>query len=339
MTLYALFGSKQFKMPSRRKFIEKTSTYTLGLGLLGLSACSNPTDTKASMKETATQTNPISNKRPFKISLAQWSLHQNFFDKKIDHLDFAKVAREEFGIDAVEYVNGFFKDKAKDTVYLQEMKKRAADNGVQSLLVMIDGEGDLGQKDAKKRKEATENHFKWVDAAQFLGCHSIRVNAFGDGTAEEVQKAAIESMHALASYAAKANINVTIENHGGYSSDGQWLTTVMKKVNLPNFGTLPDFGNFCLEREGGERWGAPCIKEYDKYKGVKELMPFAKAVSAKSYDFDEKGNETTIDYKQMLDIVQAGGYEGYIGVEYEGKRLSEYEGVKATKALLEKLIG
>ena len=113
----------------------------------------------------------------FKISLAEWSLHKTIFGKKLDNLDFAKTAKEEFGIDAVEYVNQFFKDKAKDEAYLTDLKKRAADHGVKSLLIMIDGEGALGDKDEAKRTKAVENHYKWVEAAKFLGCHSIRVNA------------------------------------------------------------------------------------------------------------------------------------------------------------------
>ncbi len=323
-------------MTSRRKFIQQSGHYALGFGLFGLTACTENAESKTAEKIATPITKPIESM--FKISLAQWSLHQTIFDNKIDHLDFAEVARKEFNIGAVEYVNGFFKDKATDTKYLNEMIKRADDNGVKSLIIMIDGEGDLGVMDEKERQKAVENHYKWVDAAAHLGCHSIRVNAFGDGDAEATQQANIKSLHTLATYASKANINVLVENHGGFSSDGQWLTKVMSEVNLPNCGTLPDFGNFCLKRENGERWNAPCVEEYDKYKGVQELMPFAKAVSAKSYDFDEKGNETTIDYEKMIQIVKNGGYKGYIGVEYEGKRLSEYEGVKATKALLERFI-
>jgi len=268
---------------------------------------------------------------PFKISLAQWSLHRSIRDqKKIDHLDFAKVAREEFEIEAVEYVNQFFKDKAKDESYLAEMKKRAADHGVKSLLIMIDGEGTIGAPDEAARAQTVENHKKWVDAAKFLGCHSIRVNAGSSGSFEEQQKLAADGLRRLSEYAAKADLNVLVENHGGLNSNGQWLAGVMKLVAMDNCGTLPDFGNFTISR--GE---SPVV--YDKYQGVEELMPFAKAVSAKSYDFDDSGNETTIDFRRMMKIVLDHGYNGYVGIEYEGRNLGEFEGIRATRDLLVRL--
>lgn len=260
-------------------------------------------------------------KRTFSISLAEWSLHKSIFGGKIDNRDFAKVAKEEFGIDAIEYVNQFFKDKAKDAAYLAELKKRAEDLGVKTLLIMVDGEGKLGDKEDAKRTQAVENHYKWVEAAKALGCHSIRVNAGSDGTREEQLSLAADGLRRLSEFAAQHKLNVIVENHGGLSSDGKWLSDVMKKVNLPNCGTLPDFGNFY---------------EYDRYQGVQDLMPFAKAVSAKSYDFDASGNETKIDYPKMMKIVLDAGYRGYVGIEYEGSRLDEMAGIKATKALLEK---
>jgi L-ribulose-5-phosphate 3-epimerase len=269
--------------------------------------------------------------QPFKISLAQWSLHRSIRDeKKIDHLDFAKVAKEEFGIEAVEYVNQFFKDKAKDESYLNEMKKRAEEHGVKSLLIMIDGEGQIGDPQDDKRTQTVENHKRWVDAAKFLGCHSIRVNAGSSGSFEEQQKLAADGLRRLSEYAAESGLNVLVENHGGLSSHGAWLAGVMKLVNMDNCGTLPDFGNFVISR-------GPNPEEYDRYQGVEELMPFAKAVSAKSYDFDEEGNETTIDYRRMMKIVLDHGYNGYVGIEYEGKRLSEFDGIRKTKELLERL--
>jgi len=263
-------------------------------------------------------------KEPFKISLAQWSLNKRLFGRrepKLDNLDFAKTARD-FGIEAIEYVNQFFKDKAGDEKYLAEMKKRAADHGVKSLLIMCDGEGNLGDPDPKRRTQAVENHHKWVQAARFLGCHSIRVNAASRGSYEEQQKLVADGLHRLCEYAAEYKINVIVENHGGLSSNGAWLAAVMEKVNLPNCGTLPDFGNFY---------------EYDRYQGVEELMPFAKGVSAKSHDFDENGDEKQIDYYRMMRIVRDAGYYGYVGIEYEGSGLSEDEGIEATKRLLEKI--
>ncbi len=268
----------------------------------------------------------------FKISLAEWSLNKSLFgrtDWKITNLDFARVAKEEFGIEAIEYVNQFFKDKARDKDYLAELKKRADDLGVKQLLIMCDGEGALGDADEKKRQTAVENHYKWVEAAKFLGCHSIRVNAQSGGTYEEQIERAADGLRKLSEFGDQHGINVIVENHGGNSSDGEWLAKVMKKADHKRCGTLPDFGNFNI---GG---GKP---PYDRYKGVDELMPFAKAVSAKSHDFDSDGNETKTDYKKMLEIVvKKHNYHGYCGIEYEGSRLPEKEGILATKKLLEKV--
>jgi L-ribulose-5-phosphate 3-epimerase len=264
-------------------------------------------------------------KEPFKISLAQWSLHRRLTGQQkpiLDNLDFAKEARS-FGIEGIEYVNQFFMDKANDTKYLSEMKKRAKDNGVKSLLIMCDREGNLGDPNTQLRKKTVENHYKWVEAAKFLGCHSIRVNAYSQGSFEEQMELVTDGLILLGEFAADYKINVIVENHGGLSSNAQWLTSVIKKVNLPNCGTLPDFGNF--------------PPESDRYEAVKAMMPYAKSVSAKSYDFDEQGNETRIDYYRMMSIVLAAGYHEYVGVEYEGNKLSENDGTLATKQLLEKV--
>ena len=267
----------------------------------------------------------------FKISLAEWSLNKSLFgrtDWKITNMDFARVAKEEFGIEAVEYVNQFFKDKAKDTAYLAELKKRSDDLGVKTLLIMCDGEGALGDADEAKRKQAVENHYKWVEAVKYLGGHSIRVNAQSSGTYEEQIDRAADGLRKLSEFGDTHGINVIVENHGGNSSDGEWLSKVMKKVDHKRCGTLPDFGNFNIGNG----------KAYDRYKGVDELMPFAKAVSAKSHDFDADGNETKTDYKKMMEIVvKKHNYHGYCGIEYEGSRLPEKEGIVATKKLLEKV--
>ncbi len=263
----------------------------------------------------------------FRISLAQWSLHRALRAGKLDNLDFAKTTKQDFGIEAVEYVNQFFKNKAEDRGYLGEMKKRAADLGVKSLLIMIDGEGRLGDPKAEERTKAVENHYRWVEAARFLGCHAIRVNAGSRGSYDEQISLAADGLRRLSEFAAKHKISVIVENHGGLSSNGAWLSAVIRKVGLPQCGTLPDFGNFRVSR----------TEEYDKYKGVRELMPFAKAVSAKSYGFDEQGNDTRIDFLRMMKIVLDAGYRGYVGIEYEGRTLSEPDGIKATKRLLEKV--
>lgn len=266
-------------------------------------------------------------KQLFKISLAQWSLHKALFAKQLDNLDFARTVKLDYGITAVEYVNQFFKDKAKDTAYLREMNKRARDYGVENRLIMCDGEGALGDPDAAKRQQAVENHYKWVEAAKFLGCKMIRVNAQSRGSYDEQMKLAADGLRKLTEFGAKSKIAVVVENHGGLSSNGQWLVGVMKMVNHPMCGTLPDFGNFRVSRE----------EEYDRYKGVTELMAFAKAVSAKSHDFDERGEEIHTDYHKMMKIVLDARYSGFVGIEYEGDKMSEPDGIRATKKLLERV--
>jgi sugar phosphate isomerase/epimerase len=260
--------------------------------------------------------------RDFKISLAQWSFHKKLFASEMDNLDFAAESKR-LGFEGIEYVNAFFKDKAADAGYLAQMKKRAADAGIKSLLIMCDGEGSLGDPDTAKRQQAVENHHKWVDAARTLGCHSIRVNAASEGSYDEQMKLAADGLRNLCVYAKPMDINVIVENHWGLSSQGTWLPKVIEMTGMDNCGTLPDFGNF--------------PDEVDRYEAVGLMMPFAKAVSAKSYDFDADGNETKIDYDKMMEIVLSHGYRGYVGVEYEGDRLSEEDGIIATRKLLEKI--
>ena len=258
----------------------------------------------------------------FRISLAQWSLHKELGAKKLDHLDFARTAKRDFGIEAVEYVNSFFKDKAGDAAYLKEMNTRAAGEGVTQWLIMCDGEGRLGDPDEALRIRAVENHRKWVEAAKALGCVTIRVNAASVGSFEEQQKLAADGLRRLAEVGASMDINVVVENHGGLSSNGQWLAGVMKMVGHPRCGTLPDFGNFY---------------EYDRYQGVADLMPFAKAVSAKTHDFDAAGNDTNKDYRRLMKTVVDAGYHSWVGIEYEGEKLPEREGILKTKQLLERV--
>ncbi len=262
-------------------------------------------------------------KKPiFTISLAEWSLHKELQAKALDNLDFAKVTREVFNIDAIEYVNQFFKDKAEDAAYLADLNRRAKDFNVYQHLIMCDGEGNLGDPDAAKRTKAVENHYRWVTAARTLGCATIRVNAASAGTPDEQMKLAADGLRRLTEFAAQHQINVVVENHGGNSSRGDWLSGVMKLVNHPRCGTLPDFGNFY---------------EYDRYQGVADLMPFAKAVSAKTHDFDEKGDETTKDYRRLLKTMLAANFHGWVGIEYEGNRLPEREGIAASLKMLLRL--
>jgi len=259
----------------------------------------------------------------FLISLAQWSLHKALYANTLDHLDFPKYAKQQCGIDAVEYVSTFFKQKS-DAAYNAELRKRCDDLGVRSVLIMVDGEGALGDPDTAKRATAVENHRKWLEAAKALGCHSIRVNAQSEGTFEEQQKLAADGLRKLSELGDTFGLNVIVENHWGNSSHGGWLAGVMKLANHPRCGTLPDFGNFDP-------------KVYDKYQGVTDMMPYAKGVSAKSYEFNDKGDEVRTDYRRMMKIVLDAGYKGHIGIEYEGDKHTELEGVLLTKQLLEKI--
>lgn len=292
----------------RRQFLKTSAHLTAGLAAGGWLACA---------AQAADDKKPL-----YKISLAEWSLNRALFGKKLDHLDFIKSAKQDYGVEAVEYVNQFFADKANDKNYLTEMKHRADDLGVRSVLIMIDNEGHLGDPDEAKRRRTVENHYKWVEAAKFLGCHSIRVNAGSSGSYEEQLDRAADGLRRLSEFGEKHEIGVIVENHGGLSSNGKWLVSVIKQVDNKWCGTLPDFGNF---------------QDYDRYQGVAEMMPYAKAVSAKSTDFDAQGNEVYTDYRKMMQIVVDAGYHGYVGIEYEGGKLSEPEGIRATKKLLERV--
>ena len=308
--------------PTRRDLLRSA---TAAAAAMGLSSAAGAQETKG--LGYVSQEGPDLLQPLFKISLAEWSLHRALKADEMKHLDFPVRARREFGIEAVEYVNTFFKDKAHDDGYLAELDKRCLDEGVKSLLIMCDGEGELSHADKAERTKAVENHYKWIDAAVRLHCHSIRVNAGAEGDRDEVAKRSAESLVELADYAKPHDLYVIVENHGGISSDGAWLAGVLKLANHSHVGALPDFGNF--EIEPG-RW-------YDRYEGVRELMPFARAVSAKTHDFDAEGECVETDYHRMLKIVVEAGYHGHLGIEYEGEVLSEPEGIRATKKLLERV--
>ena len=306
----------------RRKFLERS--LAVSLGILG------------SHHLLASRSIAILPDSTPNISLAQWSLHRAFQKGLLKAEEFASIAKENFQIEAVEYVNAFYTAQAKDEKFWQSMKMRAEDNGVNSLLIMVDNEGDLGHTDDNQRNKAVENHYKWVEAAKLMDCHSIRVNAFGKADMDTLSQTLADGLGRLAEYGANSEIHILIENHGLHTSDASFITNIIKSVNNPYLGTLPDFGNWCLNREWGSTKGGQCSDSYDHYKGVTEMLPYAQGVSAKSYEFNEEGQETTIDYLKMLKIVKEAGFKGYIGIEYEGSKLSESDGVKATKSLIEK---
>ena len=260
------------------------------------------------------------------ISLAEWSLNRALKAGDITNLDFPLQARGTYGISAVEYVSTFFVGKVADESYLRELRTRCDGEGVRSVLIMIDGEGDLGATDAGARRDAIERHMRWLHAAQSLGCFAIRVNARSEGTREEQMERSADGIGTLADRAQEMGLAVIVENHGGISSDGSWMAQLMKRIARSNAGTLPDFGNFRLSQ----------TEQYDRYKGIAEMMPWARDVSAKSYGFDAAGNETTIDYARVFAILDAARYSGFVGIEFEGKTMSEPDGIRATKRLIER---
>lgn len=298
----------------RRDFLKKTSA-TAAVGALIRPKASGPFYPKDAEKNL------------FDISVAQWTLNKKLFKKEIDNLDFASISKNELGIDAVEYVNQFFKDKAEDKAYLKEMKMRADDNGVKSVLIMCDGEGALGSPDEATRTQAAENHHKWADAAKYLGCHGIRVNAFSVGSFgaapddyAESQKLVVDGLSKLLEYTSSLDLNLMVENHGGNSSNADWLSGVMEMIGHEKMGTLPDFGNFGIYKD----------LIYDPYVGVEKLMPFAKGVSVKPSVQKAGGGQTMIDYEQMMRIVLSSGFRGYAGIEtVEAGR--EYEAIRETR--------
>lgn len=323
----------------RRNFIQNSSQAGIALSLLGVYACKN-NKKKESETEVVGSAAEKSVEPFFKLSLAQWSIHKMIREDGVDPYTFAEKAKN-WGFTGLEYVSQLYNPELSDADYsdeamaafVEKSNAEAKKYGMENVLIMIDGQGNLAVNDEAERNETVEKHKKWVDAAAAMGCHAIRVNLNGSMVPEEWKVSAVDGLTKLSTYAKTKNINILVENHGGLSSNGTLHAEVMKAVNLDNCGTLPDFGNFCITRNEDRS----CKEEYDKYQGVKELMPFAKAVSAKSNDFDEEGNAIGIDYTQMLQIVKDAGYTGYIGVEYEGSVLNEEAGIKSTKELMLKV--
>jgi sugar phosphate isomerase/epimerase len=336
-------------MKSRRNFIKTTGMMALGGLLIPVKRISINSETYKA------------GKLDFEISLAEFSFAGQLYSGKMTNMDFPAKAKNEFGIDVVEYVSGFFNEKHTDQNYLKELKKRCDDLGVKNNLIMVDG-ANIADLDPSKRIQAVEKHYAWVDAAKFLGCSTIRVNlgdtskamtGADDDPPAEAAKAAADGYHKLLEYAAKQDMYVIVENHFGNSTDIDWLVGVLKEVNMPNMGLLPDFGNFCRQRtkpltnDIKGMLGTKCIKEYDKYEGVRKMMPYVKGISAKTHKFDANGNETETDFFKMFSIIKEAGFKGYVGIEYEGGfynmfdpasgYVSDEVGVKATQVLLEKV--
>lgn len=324
----------------RRNFIYRSTQAGMALSILGLTACKETPKKDAPEKGTVAQpteeTGPI-----FQLSLAQWSLHRAIREGGMDPYEFAQKAKG-WGFSGLEYVSGLYYKELEAASFSEEAmqgfvdrnNEEARKHGMQNLLIMVDGQGDLATSGEADRIAAVENHYKWVDAAAAMGCHSIRVNLSGSSDPQQWVPNSVDGLRRLATYAEDKGIKILVENHGGLSSNAGMLAKVMREVGMENCGTLPDFGNFCIRRNDPSDWRAGCAEEYDRYKGVRELMPFAGAVSAKSHDFDAQGNETNTDYVRMLQIVKDAGYTGYIGVEYEGSELDEEAGIIATRDLI-----
>lgn len=297
---------------------------------MGFYSCNNSKGNTKEIVEEIESTN-------IKYSLAQWSYNRDLFAGDMNTFDFIIKAKEH-GFEGVEYVNQFFQEQVSNTAYLDSLKQISQENNIKNVMIMIDREGDLGDSNEEKRNEAVANHKKWIDAAAHINSISIRVNAHGDGTAEEVKNACTKSIIELADYGKTKGVLVLIENHGGYSSDATWLLSLYNQINHPNVSLLADFDNWCIEREDGKLWGSPCIKEYDRQKGMKELLPHSKGISIKSFDFDENGNETKMDYPALFKIIKESSYDSYYAIEYEGHNLDSDEGIRKTKLLAEKMV-
>ena len=306
----------------RRKFNKIVTSLSSGIILSNGYSCSN-----------------LNKVDKYGISLAQWSLHKMIkIDKTLNPIDFAQKSKE-LGFDAIEYVSTLYRpilEKLSIKEMTKELINKSKEYDIKNLLIMVDDEGNLSSSNLSEIKEAIDKHKRWIEMASKLECHSVRVNLEGEDQLDKWKDNSIKGLSLLSDFASNYNINIIVENHGGNSSIGKELAEVIKNVNLDNCGTLPDFGNFCIKRKNGSLYDGPCDIEYDKYEGMRDLMPYAKAVSAKSYDFDQFGNETTIDFKKMMDIVEEFNYNGYLGIEYEGNNHSEIDGIELTKKLIQK---
>jgi len=318
---------------NRKTFLTQLSYAGVGVSTLGLVSCKNTPPQKVAEAPSLF----------FKLSLAQWSINRAIREQGVSPYDFAKLAKG-WGFEGLEYVSQLYTDVTQSDApeaamqnFIDRSNEEAAKYGLQNLLIMIDGEGELSSSDEDKRNQAIENHKKWIEAAHAMNCHSVRINLFGESDPELWKQNSITSLQALSAFGKPLNVNVIVENHGSFTSNAALLMEAINGAEMDNCGTLPDFGNFCVKRSSGGPWGGSCEEEYDRYIGTEEMMPKAFGVSAKSHDFDADGNETHTDFKRMLTIVKEAGYSGFIGVEYEGSELSEEAGILATRDLLLKV--
>jgi len=336
---------------TRREFIENSIKSSIGLSLaatlpssLFLYSCK-----------------PEKKEFNLKISLQVYSFAPLMMAGKFDLKDFPEMVRNTYQLDGAEYWSIAFTGRENNEAFLKELKQKSDDNGVNNTIILVDDINiltmesgpSLASLSSEERSRAIDFHKIWVDTAAKIDCHSIRINLkSNDGTAEEVQEVCSESISKLIEYSSQSNISVVLENHGGLTGNGKWLSGLIKNINNEFVGSLPDFGDFNFCQTRGDLNFAnvdrECEMKYDKYLGVEELIPYAKGISAKSHDFDKNGSETKTDYKRMMEIIKNSDFSGYISIEYEGAMLSmllnrdsylsSHDGILATKSLLEKLI-
>jgi L-ribulose-5-phosphate 3-epimerase len=246
------------------------------------------------------------------ISLAQWALVDEIKAGKWKTLDFPKIARNDFDISGIEFVNTLF--EVPTINYLNMLKQNAADNGVAMVLIMIDDEGDGCASSEEERKQFVINHRKWIDIAHYLGCCPIRTNCRGtaDVTKEDALRWASESYHMLLEYAGESGTKVLIENHGGISDDADWMVALMKEVDHPLFGTYPDW------REPGDT--------FDNYNYLQKTAPFAQGMSYRNQPTEELS-------AKMISLSKNAGYRGWYGIESNGR-----EAINQGKSLLNKYL-
>jgi len=285
---------------SRRGFIEKTMI----LGAAGMIAPALQLESKAMAIPGMTHDD---------ISLAQWALVQEIRDGKWTNLDFPRIAREDFGLNGIEFVNTLFEVPTID--YLNQLKKNANAHGVKMVLIMIDAEGDGCEPTPELRKQFVINHKKWIDIAHYLGCHAIRTNCRGpkDVDEDEALKWAAESYNMLLEYAVPAGISVCIENHGGVSNDPGWMISLLEKVDKLYFGSYPD-------------WRRPA-DDFDNVEYLEKMLPWAVGMSYRNQPTEELT-------AKMIKMSHDAGYRGWYGIESSGR-----EAILQGKELLKKYLG
>ena len=295
------------------------------------------------------------------IGLQMYSFAPLIMQGKFDLLGFPDLVKNTYGINGAEYWSIPFMGRENDRDFLNDLKRRSDDNGVDNLIILVDdidiktmqSGPSLASSNKNDRDTAIDYHKKWVDVAKNIGCHSIRINLRSEEENDQkILENSSESISKLIEFSKQDIISIVIENHGGITGDADWLVSLMKNVDSKHLGTLPDFGtyNFCIKRGNlnFQSLSENCEDQYDKYLGVKKLMPYAKGVSAKSHEFDKDGEELSTNYSRMIKIISESNYKGYITIEYEGAMkgmfggegtyLSPHEGILATKKLINKYL-